>query len=51
MLWPVHRYQTTLVKLQQESGLSMEQLEQLATEEMLDNYIKNKCASGPSGLC
>ena len=39
------RYQSTLIQLQQSSGLGMEQLAQLATEEMLDNYITTKCGA------
>lgn len=35
-------YQATLIQLQQKSNLGMEQLAQLATEEMLDNFISNK---------
>ena len=46
------RYQARLIELQQKGGFGMQQIQALATEELLEEYIRNKCASTtcPSGF-
>ena len=38
------RYQARLIELQQKGGFGMQQIQALATEELLEEYIRNKCA-------
>ena len=40
----LRRYQARLIELQQKGGLGMQQIQALATEELLEEYIRNKCA-------
>ena len=40
----VRRYQARLIELQQKGGFGMQQIQALATEELLEEYIRNKCA-------
>ena len=40
----VPRYQARLIELQQKGGFGMQQIQALATEELLEEYIRNKCA-------
>lgn len=39
-----YRYQTHLLTLQQEDKISREMVEQLANEQLMKNYIEQKCA-------
>ena len=41
------RYQARLIELQQKGGLGLQQIQALATEELLEEYIRNKCARRP----
>ncbi len=40
----MRRYQARLIELQQKGGFGMQQIQALATEELLEEYIRNKCA-------
>ena len=44
--WVPHdcRYQTHLLNLQQEGKISKEMVEQLANEQLMKNYIEQRCA-------